>query len=101
MLNLPMELVKEIQTIAAKYPSVQKVVLFGSRARGDNRSNSDIDLAVWADEDFKGRGAFSFDIDDIRTLLKIDLAIIQPHTDQDFLANIQKDGVLLYERLPE
>ena len=101
MPNLSAELIKEIQEIAAKYPTVQKVVLFGSRARGDNRPNSDIDLAVWADEDFKSRGAFAFDIEDIRTLLKIDLAIIQPFTDQEFLANIQKDGVLLYERLPE
>lgn len=37
--------IKEICDIARKY-NVQKVILFGSRARGDFKTKSDIDLAV-------------------------------------------------------
>jgi predicted nucleotidyltransferase len=48
----------DLSTILAKqigvFPHVEKVMLFGSHARGDARSGSDIDLAViasGADED--------------------------------------------------
>ena len=37
--------IEEICDIARKY-NVQKVILFGSRARGDFKTKSDIDLAV-------------------------------------------------------
>lgn len=39
------EVIQEICEIAEKY-KVEKVILFGSRARGDFRRTSDIDLAV-------------------------------------------------------
>ena len=43
--GLSEELIKEISTIASKW-GVQKVILFGSRSRGDYGRASDIDLAV-------------------------------------------------------
>lgn len=43
--NLGKEDEAKIITLAKKY-HVEKVILFGSRARGDNRPNSDIDLAL-------------------------------------------------------
>lgn len=39
------EVIQEIREIAEKY-KVEKVILFGSRARGDFHRTSDIDLAV-------------------------------------------------------
>ena len=42
--------IEEIRTLACKY-HVEKVILFGSRARGDFKSTSDIDLAVEGGED--------------------------------------------------
>ena len=97
MPNLSAELIKEIQEIAAKYPTVQKVVLFGSRARGDNRPNSDIDLAVWTAGNFDEQGSFTADLEELNTLLKIDLAFINETTNQTFLDNIQKEGVALVD----
>ena len=38
-------LIEEIRDLARRY-SIDKVILFGSRARGDFRRTSDIDLAV-------------------------------------------------------
>lgn len=37
---------KEMQKAFEKYPSIQKVTLFGSRAKGTFQAGSDIDLAV-------------------------------------------------------
>ena len=40
------ELYSKLADLARRY-GAKRLVLFGSRARGDNRYNSDIDLAVY------------------------------------------------------
>lgn len=44
-MNLPKSARKGILALAKNY-NIQKVILFGSRARGDNWQRSDIDLAI-------------------------------------------------------
>ena len=44
--DLPERVVKDIVTFAKRY-SVRKVILFGSRARGNNTERSDIDIVVY------------------------------------------------------
>ena len=44
--DLPERVVKDIVTFAKRY-SVRKVILFGSRVRGNNTERSDIDIAVY------------------------------------------------------
>lgn len=45
-MNLPLNIQRQIEEFA-KTCKLEKVVLFGSRARGTNRERSDIDLAVF------------------------------------------------------
>ena len=40
------ELYKQLAALARQH-GARRLVLFGSRARGDNRYNSDVDLAVY------------------------------------------------------
>lgn len=90
-------LISDLKKLGDKY-LIDKIVLFGSRARGDNKSNSDIDLAIFTLPGFAQKGFFSSDIDDLDTLLKIDVVIINSDTDIKLLRNIEKEGVVLYER---
>lgn len=76
--------------------SAEKIVLFGSRARGDNREKSDIDIAVYGLDKSK-RVRFSESVDEIPTLLKFDIVFIDGKTDPVLIKNIEKDGVILYE----
>ncbi len=87
---------QEIKALGEKYKA-QKIVLFGSRARGDNHSRSDIDLAIYGMEECN-QSQFWSDIDDLPTLLKFDLVYISDTTDRELIKNIEKDGVLLYEQ---
>ncbi len=91
--SIKAEIVKISETFG-----IQKVVLFGSRARGDFKKHSDIDLAVWMKgNDFEKADVISR-IEDIETLLKIEFVIINSDTDEGLLESIERDGVTIYER---
>lgn len=93
--GLSEELIKEISTIASKW-GVQKVILFGSRSRGDYGRASDIDLAV-SGGDFT---QFCLNIEENAwTLLKFDIINLNDPLEPDFRAMIQKEGVTLYEKI--
>lgn len=80
----------------AKECGLKKVVLFGSRARKDNRERSDIDLAVWGGNVIE----FICGIDDeIDTLLMFDVVDMERPLSDEFRKEIEKDGVLLYEKV--
>lgn len=86
-----------IASLGGKYKA-EKIVLFGSRARRDNHDRSDIDLAIYGMPK-ENHARFWSDIDDLPTLLKFDLVHIDEYTDAELVKNIEKDGVILYERL--
>lgn len=88
-----------IAEIGKEY-SANKILLFGSRARGDNREKSDIDIAVYGvpkDRHF----AFSQAIGNIPTLLQFDIVFITDETNEALIQNINKDGVVLMNKLNE
>lgn len=93
------ELYNQIAKIGKKYNAV-KIVLFGSRARGDHRERSDIDLAVYGVGE-KDQGLFSDDIDHLPTLLNFDLVFVSDRTDARLLANIERDGKVIMDKFTE
>lgn len=93
------ELYNQIAEIGKKY-NATKIVLFGSRARGDQRERSDIDLAVYG-VDKKDQGSFADDIDHLPTLLNFDLVFVSDKTDARLLANIEKDGKSIMDKFSE
>ena len=86
---------EEIKRIAEAY-GVKKVILFGSRARGDYQRASDIDLAVEG-----GRITdFILDVKDTTsTLLDFDIVDLKKTEQGAFLDSIKKEGVILYEKV--
>ena len=85
---------------AAKHFGASKVVLFGSRARGDNRERSDIDIAVYG-IDKSNQAAFRSAIADIPTLLEFDIVFVSSDTDTALLNNIKKDGKTIMSKFTE
>lgn len=96
-IDLDKRLVQNIQGIGQKY-AIEQIVLFGSRARGDNKPKSDIDLAIFPLPEFNNRGRLTSDFDDLATLLKIDIVFIDKQSDPELLGNIGREGVTIYER---
>lgn len=89
------DLYQRLSMLAAKY-GAKKLILFGSRARGDHHPRSDIDLAIYG-MPAENRSLFWWDAEDLPTLLKFDLVHIDPNMDPALLKEIEKDGVALYE----
>lgn len=77
-----------------------KVILYGSRARGDGRENSDYDLAfVFPKESHRKWVRFLADYDDASlTLLPVDL-VDWNEASPSLRAQIDKEGITLYERV--
>ena len=93
--NLPEHVRKGIIELAQKY-GIQKVILFGSRARGDNKERSDVDLAVSGGNITR----FSLDVDEIvkvPTLLMFDVVDMDKGCSEELRESILRDGVVLYE----
>lgn len=91
--NLSKRVEREIIAFAKKY-GVRKVILFGSRARGDNWERSDIDLAVSGGD----IGEFTEAMDEETwTLLMFDVVDLDRGISAELQAEIDRDGVVLYE----
>ena len=88
------DLYGQLAALAKQY-GAQKMVLFGSRARGDSGPRSDIDLAVYGMPE-GNRANFWMDCEDLPTLLKVDIVHITDGMNPVFIENIKKDGVTLY-----
>ena len=79
MYGLKEELIESIRKLAIKY-NIRKVLLFGSRARGDFKDRSDIDLAVTGGDVI----AFSFAVDEeTPTLLMFDVVNLDGNVQQE------------------
>lgn len=90
---------KQLVHIISAIPEVQKVILFGSRARGDFDDRSDIDLAIEAPSmEQKNWLALTFELEEnLDTLLSIDLVRLD-QASQELEERINKEGEVLYER---
>ena len=95
MYGLRDELLREIIELAKKY-DLTSVTLFGSRARGDYRERSDIDLAVSGGD----YDRFALDVDEeTSTLLMFDIVNLDGAVQPELLENIRREGKQLYAKI--
>ena len=93
--GIKMEVIEEIQKLAQKY-GVAKVILFGSRARGDFKRTSDIDIAVTGGDFVR----FALDVDEeTSTLLEYDIVDLDSDMQDELRESIRKEGSILYEKV--
>lgn len=81
-------------------PQINRVILFGSRARGDHKGRSDFDIAIeapsFSDEQW---ARFAQNLrEKLPTLCGLDLIRIHQETSQELLIKIQQEGIVIYDR---
>lgn len=83
-----------LRQLAQKH-RIKKIILFGSRARGDFYERSDIDLAVSGGN----TAEFRLDVDEnIHTLLMFDVVDLDGPISEELQKEINRDGVVIYEK---
>ena len=89
------KVINEIKDYAELY-ELKKVILFGSRARGDYKERSDIDLAVTGGN----VAAFSIAVDEnTSTLLKFDIVDLDASVQEELSQSIEREGIVIYEKV--
>lgn len=100
--GLPDHALAGIAAVLADFPQVEHAILHGSRARGNYRPGSDIDLCL------EGKGLtapllfkIAHALDNLLLPYKIDLCIHEQIDNPELLAQIERLGISLYRRSKE
>lgn len=100
LFGLKQEHIKAIGQIFAQYPSVEQVVIYGSRAKGNYRNGSDIDLTlIERNLSFSELMEIENKLDDLLLPYKIDLSKKKKITDIDLINHIDRVGKVFYEKI--
>lgn len=88
-----------IMCVFSKTPEVEKAVLFGSRAKGNFRPGSDVDIVVFGEQlDFNKFLNLKINFDELDLLQAIDLIKYESIEDNKVIEHINRVGKILYER---
>ncbi|MFH2122138.1 MAG: nucleotidyltransferase domain-containing protein [Pseudomonadota bacterium] len=91
--------IEKICAVLALHPQVEKAVLYGSRAKGNYKNGSDIDLTLMGGAELTLKVLYRImdEIDDLLLPYTFDLSIFNHISDPDVIEHIQRVGVTLYE----
>jgi len=93
--------VAQIAGVLARFPTVERAVLFGSRAKATHKRGSDIDLALVGDAlDWPTLGRIADALDDLLLQYRVSLVIYGKNIDPAVAAHIRRVGVPFFEREP-
>lgn len=82
-------LLKEIEQKNPKY----KFKIFGSRARGNYKKTSDIDIAIFENVTKEDEYKIRNEMDMLDIIYKIDLVFVNKKTKKELLESINREGV--------
>lgn len=86
----------QLRRVFARHPEVKTVKLFGSRAKGTNAANSDIDLALWGDVNALQAKAIAAELDELPTPYKYDVKPFDLIKLRPLREHIQRVGIEVY-----
>jgi uncharacterized protein len=91
--------VNAINSIFKEFGTIEKVIIYGSRAKGSHKPGSDIDLVIEGNElTFSELLSIENKIDDLLLPYKIDLSQKNSISSEELLDHIERVGKVFYER---
>ncbi len=94
---------EKICEVLACHTEVERAILYGSRAKGNYRNGSDIDMTLTGGEDLNRKILYSItdEIDDLLLPYTFDLSLLKDISDADVVNHIRMFGVVFYEKTTE
>ena len=98
MYGLEQEDTDKINTVFNNYPEVEKAILYGSRAKGNYKPYSDIDISLVGKAlTLSQQFAIETDLDDLLLPYKMDLSIFHKIENEDLIDHINRVGITFYD----
>jgi len=91
MFGLSEQVLSQIKEVIQKYD--YKFVIFGSRAKGNFKDNSDIDIAVWGDVDYDEKVKIKDELTSLDIPYFIDVVFVNSLLKQELINSIINEGV--------
>ena len=88
----------KLQGAFSQYADVEKVVLYGSRAKGNYKPFSDVDITLMGDITHNQLNRLSMDIDDLLLPYQFDISIFHTLANPDLIDHIQRVGITIYQK---
>ena len=95
--GLPQRTIDELLAYFKSKPTINKVCIYGSRAKGNYHTGSDIDFAIWTDEHDNFHRIWG-ELDDLPTPYKFDVIDYKTLTHQGMINSIDNDGIVFYQK---
>ena len=93
--------IAQINNVFAKYPQIESAILYGSRAKGNYKPGSDIDLTLTgSDVDLPLVYKIEMALDDLLLPYTFDLSAYRHLSHPDLLDHIDRVGKLFYRAAP-
>ena len=92
--------IRKIRSVLAAHPEVEQAVIYGSRARGDYKNGSDIDLTLRGKANLTMRVLYRVmdELDDLLLPYTMDLSIMESIDDLGVLEQIRRHGAVFYDK---
>lgn len=86
--------ITEIKNLLSKYSQIKEVKIFGSRAKGNHKPSSDIDLALYGNIDDKLLRHIAFELEELPTPYQFDVLCYKDIDNKNLKISIDKYGKL-------
>jgi Predicted nucleotidyltransferases len=97
MFGLKDSIILEIKNVLSRYDEIEKALIFGSRARGDYKKTSDIDIAIFSDNITSTRlNLLRNDFDELDIIYTVDVVYFNRISKKELKNNIVNDGIVIF-----
>ena len=97
--GLDENVIQQIKSVLGNFPEVEEVIIYGSRAKGNYKNGSDIDLTLKGKNvDLLILGKIDDHLDDLLLPYKFDLSIYNQINSPELLEHIDRVGDLFFSR---
>jgi predicted nucleotidyltransferase len=97
MFGLKDAIIIKIKNVLSKYDEIEKALIFGSRARGDYKKTSDIDVAIFSDNITSTRlNLLRNDFDELDIIYTVDVVNFHKISKEELKNNIINDGIVIF-----
>lgn len=98
MFGLKQRHIDLLNSVFGQYPQIEQVIVYGSRAKGNYKPGSDIDLTIMGELDYSSLMKLENQLDDLLLPYKIDLSLHHKINHPELIDHIQRVGKVLYEK---